>query len=69
MKEYIMKVRKGAYLIGYTTAKGWGSTEVIVHKRTEYEDFKKVLKEQIAQQTLEPFIIVVISHVAKKGWL
>jgi hypothetical protein len=64
-----MKVKRGAYLVGYYTANGWGSIEVEVNKRVGYEDFKKHLQQQISQQTAERFIIITISFVAKKGWL
>lgn len=65
-----MKVSRGAYLIAYVTAKGgWGSVELEVKKRCTYDAFKAALLAQIRAQTVDTFIVMAVSRVAKGGWL
>lgn len=63
-----MKVKAGAYLVGFHTGTGAGSVEVIVKKRVDYETFKEHIKQRITQETGKDYVVTTVSLMAKKGW-
>jgi hypothetical protein len=59
------KVKRGLYWISYTNNKGWGNEEIIIHKNTDYDTFRKAVIEAIGMKVGlgESFSVVACSKI------